>query len=378
MTTEQTRPDRDPYHDQQHAAALARAAALRALHSYRAARDRAEWRGTVDATLLTEPPSFADLDAAYGELVEEYLDRSIKSPRTARSAVDLLAAILSEQQLSEILDEGGPVSIEKDRGDALRLLASLSGWINDMDIAEEWGTGITPHWPQPSLDPADKAELRRRAVAIVAEFGAIPEANDDGIVEAERRLNGLRAAYCELAKAFTWDIDTEQEIVEPTLTAAENALIEFIEDTPAESLKAAAVKLRGAIDEPVPEADCLRQVLAVVEAASAEPATAAAASNDAAGDPLPALVQQYFDLVAEYDKGEEGAPRDRLYDAGEALVQAIVDMVPATPAGMLAQLRLMRNLLHIEEHGGFVDRREVRVIDAIAAGIERMGSGSAA
>jgi hypothetical protein len=35
------------------------------------------------------------------------------------------------------------------------------------------------------------------------------------------------------------------EIVEPTLGAAEIALIDLIEDTPAESLKAAAVKVTG-------------------------------------------------------------------------------------------------------------------------------------
>jgi hypothetical protein len=53
-----------------------------------------------------------------------------------------------------------------------------------------------------------RPELRRRCGAVVAEFGALPEATDDGIVEAERRLHGLRAAYRELAKAIPWDAAT--------------------------------------------------------------------------------------------------------------------------------------------------------------------------
>jgi hypothetical protein len=85
-------------------------------------------------------------------------------------------------------------------------------------------------------------------------------------MEAEVRLNGLRTAHREAHKEFPWDIAIEDEIITPTLTATENGLVEFIEDTPAESLHAAAVKLREAIVAAAPnEAATLRQVLATIE-----------------------------------------------------------------------------------------------------------------
>jgi hypothetical protein len=111
-----------------------------------------------------------------------------------------------------------------------------------------------------------KAEIRRRAAAIVTEFGTVPQADDSGIVEAERRLHGLREARRKLHEEFPWNIAIEEEIIEPTLTATENALVEFIEDTPAESLHAAAVKLRETIvGTALNETATLRQVLATIE-----------------------------------------------------------------------------------------------------------------
>jgi hypothetical protein len=116
---------------------------------------------------------------------------------------------------------------------------------------------------------AMKPELRRRAEAIVAEFGCLPEPTDAGILEAERRLAALRQARNKLHADFgDWDVATEAEIIEPTITAAEIALSDFIEDTPAQGLAAAAAKLREVLIGKPNEEAALRQVLAVVERAA--------------------------------------------------------------------------------------------------------------
>jgi hypothetical protein len=122
---------------------------------------------------------------------------------------------------------------------------------------------------EPVKPPAmvDRSELRRRIDAILAEFGgSLPPATDSGILDAERRLTGLRHAYNVLADEIGWDVETEQDIVEPTLCAAENALIEFIETTAPQSLAAAAAKIRETLVAAHPDLiSPLRQVLVVVE-----------------------------------------------------------------------------------------------------------------
>jgi hypothetical protein len=164
-------------HDR-HAAALAHAVAIRALHSYRAARDRAIARG-LDASVLIEPPRFVDLADEYERVVEEHIDQQIGSTNVARCAVDLLAAIALDQEGQDIFDAGGPVSIERNRSDAIRLISVLSGWINELDIGEaiteERQRGSVPEpqqlVPNPPLDENKRAELRRRCEALAAEFG---------------------------------------------------------------------------------------------------------------------------------------------------------------------------------------------------------------
>jgi hypothetical protein len=257
-----------------HAAGLSRAAAIRALHSYRAARNRAEDRG-ADLALLVEAPDFHVLGATYLDVIEEFIEQRIDCVSTARSALDLLAQITTDQQLTGILDEGGPVSDEKDRFDSLRLIDRLSGWVNDVDIAEaiaeERLRAVTGE-PTPPLCKAGNAELRRRAEAIVAEFGGpLPEATEAGFAEAERRLAGLRQAHSALGKALPYDLRAENEIIIPTLNAAENALVAFIEDAEPPRLAAAAIKLRELlVDASEHPGDALRQVLAVVERAASD------------------------------------------------------------------------------------------------------------
>lgn len=180
----------------------------------------------------------------------------------------MLAQILGEQSLGDALDAGGPVSIETDRADALRLVTALSARVTRVEIAE----GLAKdRGARRERRPAD-AELRRQVDAVMAEFGGpLPEPTDAGILEADRRVAGLRAARRRLHDEFKWDLATEHQVIIPTIGAAEAELGDFIEGTPATSLAGAAAKLRDllVIDENDPVAAALRQVLAVVERAAA-------------------------------------------------------------------------------------------------------------
>ncbi|HTV90136.1 MAG TPA: hypothetical protein VME41_14070 [Stellaceae bacterium] len=166
MTIESLRdPDAAPY---------SRAAALRVLHSYRAARDRAQDRG-ADMTLLPEAPDFATIEHAYAVLVDEALNAAVNGPRQARAAIDLLAQIVADQALGDVLDEGPIASAGKDHGDALRLIANLSGWVNKLDIAEavdleRKARGLPPA-PAPGDTEGIVAELLRQSIASGREAG---------------------------------------------------------------------------------------------------------------------------------------------------------------------------------------------------------------
>jgi hypothetical protein len=140
-----------------HAAGLSRAAAIRALHVYRSARNRAEHAG-ADLALLVEPADFHTLDAAYSGLVEEFIDERIDCVSSARSALGLLAQIITDQQLGRVVDEGAPVSEEKNNLDSLRLISRLSGWVNSVDIAEGIAEERAIAVPTPPLDESRKAE----------------------------------------------------------------------------------------------------------------------------------------------------------------------------------------------------------------------------
>ena len=122
-------------HDPHHAAALAHAAALRALYNYRGARERAEFRGD-NLSGLFEPPPFNEIGQAYEKIAGEYFDQGVGSASVARCALDLMATIATDQLVGEIADHVGPVTIERDRADMLRLISALSLWVNKCDIGE--------------------------------------------------------------------------------------------------------------------------------------------------------------------------------------------------------------------------------------------------
>jgi hypothetical protein len=127
-----------------------------------------------------------------------------------------------------------------------------------------------PHSPPGRRGSAKpkKRDLRRRAEAIVAEFGGLlPEPTDAGLAEAESRLSGLRRAYKALHADIPWDIAAENEIIIPILGAAEEALIDFITDTTPQGFVGAAIKLREMlIDHSAqPEAEQLESILALIK-----------------------------------------------------------------------------------------------------------------
>jgi hypothetical protein len=100
-------------------------------------------------------------------------------------------------------------------------------------------------------------------------------------------------------------------------------------------------------------------------------------------DPLPELVDQYFRIVDEVNRpGISQAHCDAVFEHGEAAVQRVVDMVPPTAAGILAQLRLLRHIACAADCGDenpiWRDNRDRRLIDSIAAGVERLAAGGAA
>src|SRR4029077_13340618 len=99
-------------------------------------------------------------------------------------------------------------------------------------------------------------------------------------------------------------------------------------------------------------------------------------------DPLPELVDQYFRIVDEVKRpGISQEHCDAVFEHGEAAVQRLVYTVPPTVAGILAQLRLLRHFVDYDSGGdecpNWRDHRDGRLIDSIAAGVERLAAGGA-
>lgn len=115
------------------------------------------------------------------------------------------------------------------------------------------------------------AELRARAEALAAEYGAPLPEGDAGLIEAERRLREFEDRRKALYQEFEIDIELEKELIIPTVTEAQISLQRFIETTPPISSIGAALKLRYLAD---PRTDLLasvgasllvRQVLSLIE-----------------------------------------------------------------------------------------------------------------
>ena len=84
-------------------------------------------------------------------------------------------------------------------------------------------------------------------------------------------------------------------------------------------------------------------------------------------DPIPAAVDEYFRLIDEVNRGGG----DRVFDQEEAVGERIYDAVAPTAAGILAQLRLLRECVEIGS-SGWTDNRDMRLFDSIAAGLRAL------
>ena len=135
------------------------------------------------------------------------------------------------------------------------------------------------------LSKEQAADLRRRAEALAAQYNERLPNGDAGMIEAERRLNEFRPRETALYREFNIDFAIERDIIIPTIRAAQNRLIDFIEETPPETLVGAAAKLRRLCDADVGmvagendgELASLGQVLKFVESLLHEPAGDSAA-----------------------------------------------------------------------------------------------------
>lgn len=95
------------------------------------------------------------------------------------------------------------------------------------------------------------------------------------------------------------------------------------------------------------------------------------------GAPVEALVDEYFALLADMKRRRlETAEMDQVFDASEAVMARVVDAVAPNAAGILAQLRLLRDIM--ETGSTWSDDRNYRLLAGVAAGVERLGRGGAA
>jgi DNA repair exonuclease SbcCD ATPase subunit len=114
----------------------------------------------------------------------------------------------------------------------------------------------------------EKAELRRRAEALAAEYDAALPDGDAGLIEAERRLAELEQSTKALYQEFEIDLETEEDLLIPVITEPRNRMLDFIRETAPRTMAGVAVKLRQLRNElgaPEGELSLLDQVLEFVE-----------------------------------------------------------------------------------------------------------------
>jgi hypothetical protein len=95
---------------------------------------------------------------------------------------------------------------------------------------------------EPQLE--DDGELRARAEALAAEYGAPLPEGDAGLIEAERRIREFKPRAKALHRDFKITMESETQILEPIVYEAEFELHDFIGGTPPETRAGAIVKLR--------------------------------------------------------------------------------------------------------------------------------------
>lgn len=106
-----------------------------------------------------------------------------------------------------------------------------------------------------------------------------------------------------------------------------------------------------------------RQIAAV---ASIAPVAAAAMTTD----PLPALCARRAEIDAIVDAPGYDVESDLLYREWAALLERIADTVPATHAGVIAQIRFLEWFVSQFEWDGTCDR----LVRNMIAGVERLGA----
>jgi hypothetical protein len=94
-------------------------------------------------------------------------------------------------------------------------------------------------------------------------------------------------------------------------------------------------------------------------------------SSPAADASVADLVGEYFALIAFMNRNSDAAANDEAFEAEEAVVARVIDMVAPTAAGILAQIRLLCDCM---ESGScqWSDDRDKRLLTSIAAGVERL------
>lgn len=126
---------KDPRADE-HAAALRRAIALRALKSYSRARDRVAFQ-SGDLSDLPEPPPYLKLVKGYESLIAERAGEPLESAVAVTAALDLATIIVADRLTHDLAELGcNIVSREDDLVAALTLLGYVGTWTNKADMTE--------------------------------------------------------------------------------------------------------------------------------------------------------------------------------------------------------------------------------------------------
>jgi hypothetical protein len=221
----------------------------------------------------------------------------------------------------------------------------------------------------PPMSDKQIAEMRARAEALEAEYGAPLPDGDAGLIEAERRLHELDPRRPALGNNSTMG---EEEITDIAFNAM-CRLDERIATTPATTLAGAAVKLRRLLHPElgmeigVGENDfpCLHHILSVIEreaGVASSPEVAAPAGRAKAHDPLAAAVSEALALrllsryrdardAVEYYGGDvsalPAAPSfaeiDERYT--ELMRDEVVDVRPETASAELRYLDLVEAII---------------------------------
>ena len=106
---------------------------IRALHTYRSARDAAKNSG-ADVSADHEPPSYGYLTERYDRILDEWAPEEPDDITGLIAYLDLVAAIIDDERAERRGDRDAILSTERDLGHALQLLTTVRRWLNEQDI----------------------------------------------------------------------------------------------------------------------------------------------------------------------------------------------------------------------------------------------------